>query len=940
MTDHRWERVKQVVHEAIQLDGEERNRFVEEACGADAELRVEVDSLLDVAKNIDASFLESASLPKVRQADEVPLDPPTLAPGTLIGQRYRLRHKLGEGGMGQVWLADQTDPVRRPVALKLIRAGMYDEEVVLRFRAERQSLAIMDHPAIAKVFDAGTTAQGQPYFVMEYVQGRPITEYADEHSLSIRDRLELFIQVCEAVQHAHQKAVIHRDLKPANVLIVEVDGKPEPRIIDFGVAKAIAPSAAGETLYTHMGRFLGTPAYMSPEQVDPNAAGIDTRTDVYSLGVLLYVLLTGLRPFEVKQRTEPPIDELLRHLREDDPPSLSGKLRSDPSLHLTASSRGANRAELLSALRGDLDAIAMKAVERDRERRYVSPLEFAADLQRYLNHEPIAARAASTGYLMRKYIRRHRIAAGVLAGLVALLTAFSTMQAVQLEQIRRERDRANHERDRAARITDFMTGMFKVPDPNQAHGNAVTAREVLDTAAKDIDRQLANDPESLAEMLHVMASTYLNLGLYPRAEALARRALEARQSLHGHDDPKTLASKTQLGLILEREGHYADADRLDREALGDERRVLGATNALTLETLNHLSILAGDQGRQDEQERLAREALELAERNLGPEAEQTLMAMHNLAESLLVRGRDAEAEPQWRRLLDIEQRVWGAEDPRTVRARSNLALTLWHLGRDAEAERLYREVLDIDRRVLGPEHENTTLAEVNLAALLIEEGRVAEGEAMQQQTLQVQLRTLGPDHADTMLNEGNLADTLRIEGKYREAERLQRATQARQLRILGAEHPDTLLSQSDLSRTLVDAGRYAEAEQLARQTYVSQSKLLGADHPDALITLTYLGLALSHLGRYTEARQLFRDIIAKQHEGVGHAEPWSAWYDLACVAVAAGRTADALENLREAIAHGFGDAGRLLGDADLKPLQVNTEFQYLVAELKRPSTDH
>jgi len=344
----------------------------------------------------------------------------------------------------------------------------------------------MDHPAIAKVFDAGTTPQGQPYFVMEYVPGLPITYYCDQKKLSIPERLELFIRACEGVQHAHQKAIIHRDLKPANILVVEVDGKPTPRIIDFGLAKAATPTSADESLLTRPGIFLGTPAYMSPEQADPSVQDIDTRTDVYSLGVVLYVLLTGVRPFDTDQKKQS-VDVLLRKLREEDPPTPSSKVATDrDASSATAEARGTEPNHLVGLLRGDLDWITLKALEKDRTRRYGSPSDLADDIRRYLNHEPVVARPASAAYRAQKYVRRHRVAVAVAGGLVLLLAAFSILQAVQLRRTTRERDRANRERDRATRITDFMAGMFQVSDPNEARGNSVTAREILDRASNDM----------------------------------------------------------------------------------------------------------------------------------------------------------------------------------------------------------------------------------------------------------------------------------------------------------------------------------------------------------------------------------------------------------------------------------------------------------------------
>jgi serine/threonine protein kinase len=436
-----WAQVKELLHRAVALGPELRAKFLDEACASDAALRAELESLLSVGDELSAEFLQSPpQFPGVVEgpgATEVELGAAGLAAGQLLAERYRLIRRLGEGGMGQVWLAEQTLPVRRLVALKLIRAGMYDEAVVRRFQSERQSLAIMDHPAIAKVFDAGATPQGQPYLVMEYVPGLPITEYCDQHRLKIPERLELFIRACEGVQHAHQKAIIHRDLKPANILIVEVDGEPTPRIIDFGLAKATTVQLTEETLHTRIGQFLGTPGYMSPEQVDPNIQDVDTRTDVYSLGVILYVLLTGLQPFETKRREKPPLDVWLRQLREEEPPSPSTKLSSDPdTASVNSAARGTAPKQLASELKGDLDWIAMKTLERDRERRYSTPTELAADLRHYLNHEPVTARPTSAGYQLAKYIRRHRIATLVTAivVLLGLITSVAGLVAVRKER--------------------------------------------------------------------------------------------------------------------------------------------------------------------------------------------------------------------------------------------------------------------------------------------------------------------------------------------------------------------------------------------------------------------------------------------------------------------------------------------------------------------------
>jgi WD40 repeat protein len=433
----RWERFKTLAYAALNLDADARARLLDAECANDADLRAEVEALLSAGQGIGSDFLEAAPPGIAAAGIEENFGLSVLGAGDLVAHRYRLLHELGQGGMGQVWLAEQIDPVRRNVALKLIRAGLYDAAALRRFATERQSLAIMDHPAIAKVFDAGATAQGQPYFIMEYVPGRSITAYCDERRIDIRARLELFIQTCEAVQHAHQKAIIHRDLKPANILVVEVDGRPVPKIIDFGIAKASAAprEAAGQP--TLLGNLFGTPGYMSPEQIDPRGQDIDTRTDVYSLGVVLYVLLTGVQPFEVSRGQPLPLDQWLRRLREEDPPRPSGKLSADRDLlTIAATSRNTQPTMLVRQLRGDLDWIALRALERDRERRYATPSELAADLRRYLQLEPVLARPASASYQVGKFIRRHRVATAgaMLVGLLAIVASASAMIALRQEK--------------------------------------------------------------------------------------------------------------------------------------------------------------------------------------------------------------------------------------------------------------------------------------------------------------------------------------------------------------------------------------------------------------------------------------------------------------------------------------------------------------------------
>jgi serine/threonine protein kinase len=716
-TKEEWQRIKELFGAVLERDPSQRAAFLHEACGQDVSLREEVESLLqahDAPSALLQHPLETYSLenPQVRS----------------IGP-YQLLTKIGEGGMGQVWLAEQTAPLQRRVALKLIRWGMYDDTLLHRFQAERQSLAVMDHPSIAKVFDAGATSEGQPYFVMEYVAGVPITDYCDQKKLKIRDRLELLIKVCEGVQHAHQKAIIHRDLKPANILVVEVDGKPVPRIIDFGLAKATNTGIAGESLHTRIGTFVGTPGYMSPEQCDPTTQDVDTRTDVYSLGVVLYVLLTGGTPFDAKEWKKT-FDEMLRLLREQDPPRPSTKVSTDrDTSSATAEARGTERKQLVSVLRGDLDWITMKAVEKDRTRRYGTPSELAADIGRYLNNEPVVARPASVSYRLQKYVRRHRIGVAVAGVLGALLLAFGVLQSIQLRKTTRERDRAD-------RIADFMTGIFKVSDPNERLGGTVTAAELLDKAAKDIDTGLSKDPELQVSMMHVIGRAYMYQGLYARAQSLFERGVKVSSSVGERENRETLNTMHDLAWALLQQGHLAEAESLERRLLDTQRHVLGTEHPDTLATMSELGYtLCEERKNCAEGVRLNREVLEKQKRIIGPEAFYTLVTMDNLAILLAEDGQPAEAEKLQQEALEIHLRVFGPENLGTINAMTNLAEFQRDLGRDEEAKKLLRQALDVEGRVFAPDQPETAQTRYDLASILTRTGQSEEAISLLRQAV-------------------------------------------------------------------------------------------------------------------------------------------------------------------------------------------------------------
>jgi non-specific serine/threonine protein kinase/serine/threonine-protein kinase len=683
---------------------------------------------------------------------------------------YRLIQLLGEGGMGEVWRAEQTEPFHRTVALKLIKAGMDTKAVVARFDSERQALALMEHANIAKVFDAGATPAGRPYFVMEYVPGLAITDYCDKHRLTIKQRLQLFMQVCEGVQHAHQKAIIHRDLKPSNVLVEEADNKPVPKIIDFGLAKAMGQRLTEMTMFTEVGGVVGTPDYMSPEQADRDERNIDTRTDVYSLGVILYELLVGTLPFGSQELRQAGMEAMLQKIRRQEPPRPSTKIKSlGESAKDSAVMRREEPESLERHLRGELDWITMKALEKDRTRRYGSPSELAADIQRHLQDQPVLAGPPSATYRARKFIRRHRFGVGVAVAAVALLVAFAATMAVQARRIAKERDRANREAETSKRVSEFMTNMFKVSDPGQARGNSITAREILDKASKDIGTGLSKDPAVQAQMMHVMGGVYENLGLYPQAQSLFTDAVQIRRGVLGPENPETLRSMNRLSGALREQGHYPEAEKLERETLDIQRRVLGPEHPDTLASITQLAAILYYEGRYSEAEKLGQQALESKRRILGHENPDTLWSMVILASIFFDEGRLPDAEKLYHDALEVRHRVLGPDHPDTLSLMDGYATTLAEEHRNDEAEKLLRETLDIRHRVLGPDHRDTLMSMNNLANMLFLEGHYGDAEKLEREALAIQRRVLGPDHPDTAMSTYNLGGIALHKGKPDEA---------------------------------------------------------------------------------------------------------------------------------------------------------------------------
>ena len=761
-----WRRISALADEVLDLPADQRRAHLLRVTAQDPELRAEVETLIR-AGQAAGSFLDEAAAVRAGSLFEELLQAEDRDAPALVGQsvrNWKLLKWLGQGGMGVVYLAERIgSEFRQESALKLIRGGMDSREVISRFEAERQALALMDHPTIAKIYDAGTTPDGRPYFAMEYVPGTPITEHCDRNHLTIAARLELFLQLCEGVQHAHQKAVIHRDLKPSNVLVRVLDGRPVVTIIDFGIAKALGEHSEERTWSTQAGMMIGTPEYMSPEQAGMTGRDVDTRSDVYSLGVMLYELLTGVLPFDPKDLRQAGLDELRRRIREEDPPRPSVRLATlgERATEL-ARSRHTDPKALRREIRGELDWITMRALEKDPARRYGSPAELAEDIRRHLRLEPVLAHAPSKAYRARKFVRRHRLGVGAALVMVAGLTAGTIGSTVGLLKAREAERRALREAQTKGQVVEFMKDLFRVSNPSEARGNSITARELLDKAAGNIHTQLSDQPEVRAELAELMGEVYQFLGLYTPARALLSEALDLRRQVLGPENIATLSSRSNLGVVLALSGQYAEAEKVISETLSIRRRVLGPEHPDTLASLSNLIAIYNDQHRSAEAEKLSLDALDISRRTLGPENPQTLRILSNLASAYFRQGRLADAERYNLELLEIWKRVSGPDHPNTLAAMGNLAAVYEHQGRYADAEKIGREALEIQKRVLGPEHLETLLSMDSLAGYYLSEGRHAEAQRLYLEALAIEKRALGPGHQVTLNTMYNLGCTAAV----------------------------------------------------------------------------------------------------------------------------------------------------------------------------------
>lgn len=699
----------------FELSPPEQDAYLEREC-RDAALRDRVKRLL------------AAHARAEREPDEPVVPPPAEVPDVIGG--YRVMGVLGEGGMGVVYEAEQEEPIRRRVALKIVKLGMDTRQVVTRFMGERQALAAMDHPFVAKVFDAGQTISGRPYFVMELVSGEPLLQYSERAGLTTRQRVTLFILICQAVQHAHQKGVIHRDLKPSNLLVSAGDAGPAPKIIDFGIAKAIGrDSADARTELTRADQALGTPAYMSPEQAGYGEFDIDTRTDVYSLGVILYELLTGSLPIDPKSTGEA---KFLAKLASGDiePPRPSSKALAPERRRLA----------------GDLDWIVMKALDVDRARRYATAAAMADDLTRYLNDEPVAARPPALSYRAGKFVRRHRVQV-VAAALVALAIVGGAIAAgVGLVRANRAEARARQEAATARQISEFLTGLFSASDPNT--GGATTLRELLDRGAKRVDADLNGQPGVQASLFETLSHVYGSLALHKDAVALAEKAL-ALDAAAGVETDQTAEAARTLGRSLQQQGQFARAKDAYDKALAIRTRGHGDNDLGVARILNDLGSLHGQLEQTDQAIAAHSRALEIQQRLRGPEHVSATNSLSGLAVLHSRKNDFATALRMDQQVLAIRQKTLGDRHAATTAALENVAWDLKGLKRVEEARAHAARVLEIRKATLGPDHAQLAFTYTLLGDLADMEGKPDEALASYMEVLRIRETALGPDNPRT-----------------------------------------------------------------------------------------------------------------------------------------------------------------------------------------------
>src|SRR5882672_6842549 len=856
-----------VFTEALRLPPEERARYLDQACKADVEFRRRVEALLQAYEQAGDFLGRSAG---ERPMKAVQAFPAVEKPGDRIGH-YKLLQQIGEGGCGVVYMAEQEAPVRRRIALKIITPGMDTKSVIARFEAERQALALMDHPNIAKVFDAGATESGRPYFVMELVRGVKITEYCDQHSLTTDDRLKLFVQVCQAVQHAHQRGIIHRDIKPSNILVTQsLEGVATPVVIDFGVAKATTDQRlTDKTVFTAFEMLVGTPAYMSPEQAELSSVDVDTRTDIYSLGVLLYELLTGSTPFETGELLKVGLDEIRRVIREKEPLRPSTRLSKMPEANLTtvAQHRRSEPPKLIRAISGDLDWIVMKAVEKNRTRRYETANGLALDVQRFLENEPVSARPPSKLYKFQKTVQRNRllfIGLGIIATLLIVSLIVVSASLAQERQSRRE----------ARQVKQFLEEMLQGVGPNVAVGrDTAILRDILDQTASRIGKELTNQPAVEAEMRSVIGALYYQTRQFRQAEEMQRASLAIRRKRFGAESPEAATSLNELGLTLLTSGKLSEAEQVNREALDIRLRRFGNENADVATSQNNLAHVYTQMGRLTEAEALAREALTTRQRLFGNPSLEVADSLRTITIILGDKRQWSEAEAMAREVLDMERKLFGPEHTRVASSLNDLARAAAADGKQKEAEDLEREALAMRKKLLSQEHPDVANSLYLVGDRMRQRGNLKEAYPVLSAALSMQRKVLGEDHPATLYTLKSLGLMYEGEKEWSQAETVFRQVVAAWRKRAGNDDLETLYALRNLGEALEGQGKWSEAEVLHREELAAWRKRAGNSDSETMYALHQLGVTLDAQRKWSEAESVHREQVASWGKRAGNDDP-------------------------------------------------------------------
>ena len=905
-------------------DPSARREYLDGACRDDPALRRRVDNLLAALEEA-RSFMDRPASDSTLRSGTDPSDaiPPASGPatgmaGTLLADRYRMGEQVGRGGMGTIYRAEQLRPVRRPVAVKLINPGMDSRSVLARFEAERQALAVMDHPHIARVLDAGATPDGRPFFVMELVAGVPLTEYCDGRKLPLAGRLELFRQVCGAVQHAHQKGVIHRDIKPSNILVEDRGGAPAPKVIDFGLAKAFGGlTLTDQTLLTAPGSAAGTPLYMAPEQAGPDAGDVDTRADVYALGAVLYELLTGSPPIGREALRRAALHEVLRLIREQDPQPPSSRLGSSADLPMVAVNRGTEPARLGRSVRGDLDWVVMKALEKDRGRRYESAAALADDVGRFLNHEPVTAGPPTLRYRTGKFVQRNR---GAVAAASAVLMALALGMAGitwGLFEARRQRDaagtalrleaeargKAEANLAYAKKGNEILGSVFAGLDPEKIaeSGRPLqdALRDNLRTAVLELEGSAVGDPLTVAEMQDTLALSMKGLGEYESATALLEKAAETRSARLGPGHRATLSGRNNLAEVHRIAGRLDKAVPLFEQTLAAMRAELGPDDITTLDCMGNLGLAYLDAGRAEESVGLLERTLALRKAKLAPDHPDILLTMNNLAGGALDLGRIDQAVSLYEQTLALRKAKLAPDHPHTLNSMNNLACAYKSAGRVDEAISLWEQTLRLARARLGHDHPDALAAMNNLAGGYRDSGRPAEAVPIHEEALRLMRLKLGPDHPDTLRTLGNLGGDFLMASQFEKAAATFEESLARRGAKLGPDHPDTLGAMNNLARTYRDWGKLARAIPLFERAIPMLERRLGRAHPTTQATIANLGISYLRADRPAEALPLLEEAYA-----AGRDKPAVLWAGPSLIDAYArtGRSDDATRLIRETTA--------------------------------------